>query len=170
MSSFDQFMWCLSWISISWFDKKRKEERRLQDDSIFYYLLFVMCYLLFFTFWKFPIKIFSPEKERGEKGTWGCQKGHSEVHSRGRLSKIQFLEFFRPFFCDNIVWPMKEKITILMIFMIMWILCCGCWALKLEDPWRLISLRETATTSQRQIEEKKSINTEKSSRNDHKKL
>ena len=95
MSSFDQFMWCLSWISTSWFDKKRKEEKRLQDDGIFYYLLFVICYLLFFTFWKFPIKIFSPEKERGEKGTWGCQKGHSEVHSRGRLGKILFLGIYK---------------------------------------------------------------------------
>ena len=46
---------------------------------------------------------------------------------------------------------MKEILAILMILMKMWIIFCGCWVPKLEDPWRLISLHETATTTQAKL-------------------
>lgn len=151
MSSFDQFIWCLCWISVSWFNKKKKWRGGHRTLVFIYFLSCVICYLLFFHFLKFSFLNFLTRKGEGREGNMRMPKGSQWSPLERAAGQDSVSWNLQDNFFHKIVWPMKEILTILMILMKMWIIFCGCWVPKLEDPWRLISLRETATTTQAKL-------------------
>ena len=108
-------------------------------------MLFAICYFLHFL--KIPFLNFLTRKGEGREGNMRMPKGSQWSPLERAAGQDSVSWNLQDIFFYKIVWPMKEILTILMILMKMWIIFCGCWVPKLEDPWRLISLHETATTT-----------------------
>ena len=99
MSSFDQFIWCLSWISVSWFNTKGKWRGGHRTLVLIYFLSFVI-----FSLFEISLSKFSHQKRRGERREHEDANRVTVKSTReGGWARFCFLEFTRQFLWLNCV-------------------------------------------------------------------